>query len=179
MNTAICCHNLSLALRVGFYLGTEKNQILERVWNPHVIDVAYKDKNDPRYRAARRKHYRANKDQYLARNAKVKAERVALIREIKNRPCADCNESYPYYVMDFDHRDPSVKVDFVGRLLTGSLKKLMSEIEKCDVVCANCHRERTHGSVPLGGEESPKLLENKQQGSTPCTPVLLYNTPLA
>lgn len=71
----------------------------------------------------------------------------------------DCGVPYPYYVMEFDHRDPSQKLANIGRLLGNSWKRLKDEIAKCDVVCANCHRERTHGSVPLGGGESPKLTE--------------------
>ena len=49
---------------------------------------------------------------------------------------------YPYYVMDFDHIED--KVGAVSQLIKanniGALKK---EIEKCEIVCANCHRRRT------------------------------------
>lgn len=57
----------------------------------------------------------------------------------------DCGVSYPYYVMDFDHRDPTTKESIVNRLVgCGSWKRLRAEVDKCDVVCSNCHRERTH-----------------------------------
>jgi hypothetical protein len=58
----------------------------------------------------------------------------------------DCKKKYPPYVMDFDHRDRSEKAFEVGRGLYVSIKRLLIEIAKCDVVCANCHRERTHGN---------------------------------
>lgn len=47
--------------------------------------------------------------------------------------------------MDFDHRDASLKVDAVSRLLrrASSIEELQQEIAKCDVVCSNCHRLRT------------------------------------
>jgi len=68
-----------------------------------------------------------------------------LIREYidaaKDFPCMDCGISYPSYVMDFDHRDPKTKKINVGR--ARSLKAAKEEIAKCDLVCANCHRERT------------------------------------
>ena len=55
------------------------------------------------------------------------------------------NPEYPYYVMDLDHRDPSTKLYAPAKLITlGSMKKAIEEVAKCDVVCANCHRERTH-----------------------------------
>jgi hypothetical protein len=57
----------------------------------------------------------------------------------------DCGVKYPYYVLDLDHRDPSEK-KFTPAALhkTGSWDKMIKEIRKCDVVCSNCHRERTH-----------------------------------
>ena len=62
-------------------------------------------------------------------------------------PCMDCGVEYPPYVMDFDHRDPKDK-DFTisANVRSKSLETLRQEIAKCDVVCANCHRERTWGA---------------------------------
>jgi hypothetical protein len=48
--------------------------------------------------------------------------------------------------MDFDHRDPSQKEFNLGSEAIRemySLEKLQAEIDKCDIVCANCHRIRT------------------------------------
>ena len=48
--------------------------------------------------------------------------------------------------MDFDHRDPTQKSFNVmtGRAMLMSRPRLMAEIEKCDIVCANCHAARTY-----------------------------------
>jgi len=63
----------------------------------------------------------------------------------ESKPCMDCGVSYPYFVMDFDHRDPTEKeYNLAAIIRSGSYKRIWSEIEKCDVVCANCHRLRTH-----------------------------------
>jgi hypothetical protein len=72
---------------------------------------------------------------------------VALVRERKSVPCMDCGVSYPYYVMDFDHRDPATKEFNISRAVGHgySLARFVAELDKCDVVCANCHRERTYG----------------------------------
>ena len=99
-------------------------------------------------RASRRKHYYANKQQYRDRNARQREEMKEWVAEVKDVPCMDCGVKYPSYVMDFDHRDPSEKVEEVGKAISrGSWRKLKEEVAKCDVVCANCHRERTYGDI--------------------------------
>ena len=55
----------------------------------------------------------------------------------------DCGNSYPHYVMEFDHARGE-KVANIPIILMGSLDALFEELEKCDVVCANCHSIRTH-----------------------------------
>lgn len=69
--------------------------------------------------------------------------RRELIWSMKRVPCADCNVRYEPYIMDFDHRPGVEKVGAVSTLQV-SRKRLLEEIAKCDVVCSNCHRERTH-----------------------------------
>lgn len=108
--------------------------------------MAYSDPLDPRARASRRKHYKSNKDQYKRHNLEVREQARIVMREAKERPCEDCGVEYPSYVMDFHHRDPDQKSGYVGRMARSGLKKLAIEIAKCDVLCANCHRERTWGS---------------------------------
>ena len=70
----------------------------------------------------------------------------ALIRGVKNQPCKDCGKRYPYYVMDFDHVE-GVKSFNLGTVLARQCgaSKVIEEIVKCDIVCSNCHRERTYG----------------------------------
>lgn len=97
----------------------------------------------PCHNAYTRRHYRENRQYYkdkARKNNDLIRERV---REAKNKPCADCGESYPYYVMDFDHRSDK---DFNISQMTAKVgwEKIQREIAKCDVVCSNCHRERTH-----------------------------------
>lgn len=79
----------------------------------------------------------------ISRKAHVEALRN-LIHQAKDKPCADCGQRFPYYVMDFDHRDPTAKEFTIARFVNYSMVRVQKEIEKCDVVCSNCHRERTH-----------------------------------
>ena len=47
--------------------------------------------------------------------------------------------------MSFDHLDPSIKLDNIGTLITrNNLKLLLEEVDKCEVVCLNCHAARTY-----------------------------------
>jgi len=68
------------------------------------------------------------------------------IRQYKeDKGCADCRNRYPHYMLEFDHRPEEKKLDNVYRVLKKfGLEKAMEEIKKCDVVCANCHKHRTH-----------------------------------
>jgi hypothetical protein len=91
-----------------------------------------------------RLHYRNNKRQYLERNLRSYAKRRALVINAKSQPCADCGVQYPYYVMDLDHRE-GVQKNFSLHSVQGATKEaVLREIEKCDVVCSNCHRVRTY-----------------------------------
>ena len=109
--------------------------------------MPYSNPKDPRQLAANKRYYAAHKTEYLARNRAKKQAIREWIREQKDRPCMDCGKRYPHYVMDFDHRPDEEKLYEPTRLYTlQSWKKARAEIAKCDVVCANCHRERTFGS---------------------------------
>ena len=89
-------------------------------------------------------HYRRSKSQYLKRNALSFAYRRQIVIQAKQKPCADCGIEYPYYVMDFDHREGENKKLSLYKIGGATEKVILAEIAKCDVVCSNCHRERTH-----------------------------------
>jgi hypothetical protein len=97
-----------------------------------------------------REWYQKNKVKHVARvnerRGKYRKEVQDFIREAKSDPCMDCQVSFPPYVMDFDHRPGEEKLMNVGTAgsLRWSLRQLQEEIAKCDLVCSNCHRERTH-----------------------------------
>lgn len=76
-------------------------------------------------------------------NQAHRAKNRELVQEEKSKPCADCGRSYPYYVMDFDHVRGK-KAFTIGASMSKPARVLREEIKKCDVVCANCHRIRTH-----------------------------------
>lgn len=106
--------------------------------------MAYKDKNDPRYKEARLRHYYKNKEQYRERNRKARVRMRKLVDSYKNIPCRDCDITYPPYVMQFDHTSDNKEYNVSSLIRHNNVKKIEKEIAKCEVVCANCHAERTH-----------------------------------
>ena len=58
-------------------------------------------------------------------------------------PCVHCGEANPI-CLDFDHLDQSVKKRPVSQLLLWRWEKVLAEIEKCQVLCKNCHAIRTN-----------------------------------
>lgn len=71
-----------------------------------------------------------------------------LVVSVKSVPCKDCGIKYPWYVMDFDHVKGKKKfVLSVAASKFRSITTVKAEIAKCEVVCANCHRERTFQRV--------------------------------
>lgn len=100
-------------------------------------------------RAYTREHYRNNKKYYVDKAGAYQDDVRRMVQKAKAVPCKDCGVSYPYYVMDFDHvcgKKVAQVANMVAR--SASRKSILAEMAKCEVVCANCHRERTHGTSP-------------------------------
>jgi len=86
-------------------------------------------------------HNKKAADRVAATRRKTKAKLV----EAHGNKCIDCGNIYPPFVMDFDHRDPSEKAFGIGgQDFTRAYELSYAESLKCDLVCANCHRFRTH-----------------------------------
>jgi hypothetical protein len=92
-----------------------------------------------------REHYLANRDRYVAQ-ARERKEALLLERTLflleyfAEHPCTDCGETDPV-VLEFDHLGE--KLFDIGRALPyRNWESILAEIEKCEVVCRNCHRRR-------------------------------------
>lgn len=119
----------------------------------------------PCVRALAKKYYLNKVDYYKEKNGKrrrdtQKKQHEYLRQYLQEHPCVDCGES-DIVCLDFDHVRGE-KVENIAILIKagGSWDKLIEEISKCDIRCANCHRKRTarqFGSWRLGG-----LLANEQ-----------------
>lgn len=101
-----------------------------------------------------RSYYHNNHERQLElakkRKKKYIEERLQFLADLKKKGCTDCKKIYPPWVMDFDHKDGYIKlatISFMALRNTSNLEKIKLELGKCDLVCANCHRIRTHDRI--------------------------------
>ena len=90
----------------------------------------------------KKKHYSENKEYYLEKARTYRQKCREDLNDYKNTlKCSICGEDR-WWVLDFHHLDPSEKESTVANLAhNGSIQKVKNEIEKCIVLCANCHRD--------------------------------------
>jgi len=94
-------------------------------------------------RAYSRNHYNTHKEQYKSKHRAWLDNQQRLKQEILMSlgGCKNCGES-DYRCLDFHHTDPSTKDAEVSELWRhASIITIRKEIEKCEVLCANCHRK--------------------------------------
>lgn len=74
------------------------------------------------------------------------ARRVEWAQGLKAYPCSRCGDQLEAESMHWHHRDPSTKEFSIGQgAFRQSRKKLLAEIEKCDLLCEPCHIKEHHG----------------------------------
>ena len=105
-----------------------------------------------------REHYKQNKEYYIAKAAEGKRNlrnKIAAYKEAN--PCEDCQKFFPACCMDFDHIDPKLKISSVSFMAkAGNSKAILEEMAKCRLLCACCHRIRTHKNAlvsPLSSKQ--------------------------
>lgn len=76
-----------------------------------------------------------------AKAARRRFEARGFIRMLKDAPCTDCGKEYEHYKMDFVRKDGNRGIP-ISKLLLKSKATILEEIQKCDLVCALCGRER-------------------------------------
>lgn len=109
------------------------------------------------HRSYTRQHYRDNKEYYKrkARNRQIRVNQETrrwLLAFLSKHPCVDCGET-EIRALEFDHRIPGEKTMPVSLLATSGypLTRVQTEVDKCEVRCANCHRIRTHKQLGWWG----------------------------
>ncbi len=90
----------------------------------------------------RKLHYEKNKQKYIDKAALYTKNMGEWFRTIKSQlSCEECGESR-WWVLDFHHKDPNEKDEEISTLIRkGNKNKILNEMKKCSVLCANCHRD--------------------------------------
>lgn len=104
--------------------------------------------NKKRYEANKERHHnlmkewnKNNKDKVHGYERKHRADRKEWFIEIKSDlHCKNCNEDR-WYCLEFHHRDPNEKEGTISSIYwRWSKERILEEMEKCDVLCSNCHK---------------------------------------
>lgn len=111
-------------------------------------------------RTAQAKQKAKDPEAYLARararHANTKSPKKALLLELAYKGCVQCGYNANTAAIEFHHRNPVEKLFAVN--ITSVHKKditlemFKNEIAKCDILCANCHRELHHPQCNNKGE---------------------------
>lgn len=81
------------------------------------------------------------KEKVLSNTLKYKQNNISFIDKYKEKGCCKCGEKRPY-LMEFHHINPEEKTNTIAHMIkSSSLDNLKKEVEKCVLLCANCHRE--------------------------------------
>lgn len=80
----------------------------------------------------------------IARWIRIKQKAV----EYKGGSCIHCGFDKHYAAMHFHHRDPSTKEYDWNKLRLKSWDKIILELDKCDLLCSNCHAIH-HSNHPI------------------------------
>jgi hypothetical protein len=94
-------------------------------------------------RAARRRWYERNAEKAKKKTVDRKHELRAWLSSVKSDlKCSGCPETH-IACLDFHHENPEEKDLCVSTAIQNgwSKERIMKEIEKCIVLCSNCHRK--------------------------------------
>jgi len=136
----VCC---SRKCNVGKWrkLNPDKNKASEK-------RSSEKRKGINRYNPETRKVWYKNKSKDVVWKAKINNQANLRHSRLKDylrdykltQGCVDCGYNTHHVALDFDHVDGEKELNVCNAKSIAQAKK---EIEKCEVVCSNCHRIRT------------------------------------
>lgn len=101
-----------------------------------------------------KQHYQNNKQYYIDKAAEQNQKFLEVIEKTKQgrlkSGCSVCGVYHPA-ILDFHHVDKNKKDFTIAKSRTKSKEKFLRELDKCIVLCSNCHRilhwrERNHNS---------------------------------
>ena len=142
----------------------EKSRIAKRkYYNKNIKKSTNKFKKQD---AENSRNYRRNNTDIInkRKRAKHREMRDWLDDIKKNKKCSKCKQDR-YYILDFHHLDPNEKEINISRAASCgySKERMQKEIDKCIVLCRNCHGELHHLIDNIEGwQPSEEWLNNKE-----------------
>lgn len=110
--------------------------------------------NNPKYKYIRGHHWEGRRKKGIPKNKTdhmqgSRDRRTKWAREIKAaNGCAVCGFDYPS-ALEFHHLDPSLKMQGIATMCfqNRSYERIITEMEKCVILCANHHRMVEDGAI--------------------------------
>jgi hypothetical protein len=99
-------------------------------------------KSSDKQKEWKRKNYQENKDKFKAKLKTLRQSMVEWFADYKSKVCCElCGFSHPAAI-EFHHKNPKDKFKDVAVMVHSSFAKdkILEEMGKCAVLCANCHR---------------------------------------
>lgn len=127
------------------YKDNDKRRIYSR-------EYQRKRRSDPdiknRERLLAKQRYTPNKGR--SRYLKDKEKSLSFLNSLKeNKKCVICQKTYHPRCLDFHHIEESEKEFSISTKYRYNKGKLIKEIEKCIILCGNCHKMVTHGFISI------------------------------
>lgn len=133
---------------------TEKSKIYQKQNSDKVkkYQKQYQRNNADKISKKRNEHYKENKESIAKKQKEYYVKNKEKIDAIKKQPCMDCGNTFPTVCMDFDHVRGR-KLYNISNMKSQRWELIEAEIKKCDVICSNCHRVRTHKRLTGNADE--------------------------
>ena len=93
-------------------------------------------------------HYQKNKKYYVEKKQRWTNKYKDWFKKLKSTlKCEQCGENHPA-CLDFHHKNSKEKISEISKMFATrkSKEKILKEIDKCIVLCSNCHRKLHHKS---------------------------------
>jgi len=117
-----------------------------------------------------RQHYQTNKEAYQKRFKSRRRAKVLLVLKIKAASsCVVCGEKHPA-CLDFHHKPGTNKIADVSTMVREYWKdeEILAEIDKCEVICSNCHRKHHWSHILEMSEQPMPTSERIEAEAVPC-----------
>lgn len=120
----------------------------------------YRDKNPELFQSAALKYYYLNKEKCAEKAKNWRLNNLDYIKEKQRETarqrklwsieylggcCSKCGGTFHPSIYEFHHVDPTNKDQDPSKMMSRSKQKLQAELDKCILLCANCHRFEHHG----------------------------------
>jgi len=99
----------------------------------------YRKDNSEKTKARGKLYYKNNREEKMV----IRYERRFKLFKYKGGECAHCKLSEPdqLEIYDYHHVDPSTKLHPICQIMHGPIERLIAEVDKCLLLCSNCHRK--------------------------------------